>query len=156
MSEGEEMTGKYLVIVSKFTQEISQRLLEGTEKKFKELGIGEERIDIEWVPGCFEIPTVAAKAARSHAYAAIVCLGAVIRGETTHFDYVANYSANGLMLVGIETETPIINGILTTENMEQAIARSGGLKCDKGYECIEAAEIMIEVLKKLNRKGSFA
>ncbi len=150
------MSGKYLIIASEFTKDISDRLIAGALKKFKELKIPIEKVDIEWVPGAFEIPTLAAKAARSKAYSAIICLGAVLRGETTHYDYVAGCSAKGLMLVGIESEMPVINGILTTENHDQALARSGGTKCDKGYECVEAAYKMIDVLKKMNKKGAFA
>lgn len=138
---------KFLIIVARFNDMITRCLLSGAEDTFKESGFGSD-LEIVWVPGCFEIPAVAAKAARSGRYAAIVTLGAVIKGETPHFDFVAGECARGVMNVGLETGVPVIFGVLTTKTVEQALNRSGIKYGNKGRDAALAAMEMTEVMAK--------
>jgi 6,7-dimethyl-8-ribityllumazine synthase len=136
---------KILIIVARFNDMITRCLLTGAEDVFNEAGRSDQ-IETIWVPGCFEIPIVAAKAARSGNYAAIVTLGAVIKGETPHFDFVAGECARGVMDVGLETEVPVIFGVLTTNTVEQALNRSGIKYGNKGRDAALAALEMTKVL----------
>lgn len=140
---------KVLVVVAKFNELITKALLEGAKDQFEEAGFSQSQVDITWVPGTFEIPVLAALGARSGAYQAVVCLGAVIRGETAHFEYVAGTAANGLMQLSIDTGVPIIFGILTTETAEQALARCGIKGGNKGREAASTALSMIKAVKKI-------
>jgi 6,7-dimethyl-8-ribityllumazine synthase len=146
------MNQRYLIIVAEFTRSISDKLLDGAKETFFEAGLEETQVDVLRVPGCFELPVVAMKAARSHAYAAIVCLGCVIRGETTHYDYVAGQAAEGIMRASLETEVPIIFGVVTTENLAQAQARAGGEHGNKGAYAAAAALSMTKTLQELSSK----
>lgn len=146
------MQERYLIVVAEFTRSISDKLLEGAEEAFHTAGLAEDQIDVMRVPGCFELPVVAVKGARTGAYAAVVCLGCVIRGETTHYDYVAGQAAEGIMRASLETEVPIIFGVVTTENLAQAQARSGGEHGNKGTYAAEAAMKMAKTLKDLAKK----
>ena len=119
------MPHRYLIVASRFNDLVSKALLAGAQEAFGESGVASGDVDVLWVPGCFELPTVAARAARGRAYKAVVCLGAVIRGETPHFDYVAGEAARGLMQVGLDTGVPAIFGVLTTDTIEQALSRCG-------------------------------
>jgi len=139
---------KYLIVVAKFNDMITRCLLQGAQDVFAERGL-ETEVEVLWVPGCFELPVVAAKAARSGNYAAIVALGAVIRGETPHFDFVAGEAARGIMDVSIETELPVIFGVLTTNTVEQALNRSGIKYGNKGRDAAAAAIEMVDTLAKL-------
>lgn len=139
---------KYLVIVAKFNDMITKCLLSGAEEVFAEQGIA--NIETVWVPGCFEIPAVAAAAARSGRYAAIVTLGAVIRGETPHFDFVAGETARGVMDVSVETGVPVIFGVLTTNTVEQAMNRSGIKYGNKGRDAASAAIQMVATMARIS------
>lgn len=134
------------IVISRFNEMITHSLLESTIKRLEELGIDEQHIQTIWVPGAFEIPLVAKKMASSRKYDAIICLGAVIRGETPHFDYVAGGAASGITQASLETEVPILFGVLTTNTIDQALAR-----CTKGGDLAEAAIEMIQVLQNLEQ-----
>jgi 6,7-dimethyl-8-ribityllumazine synthase len=138
---------KFLIIVARFNDMITRCLLSGAEDTFKDAGLSSQ-LDVVWVPGCFEIPALAAKAARSGRYSAIVTLGAVIKGETPHFDFVAGECARGVMNVGLETGIPVIFGVLTTNTVEQALNRSGIKYGNKGRDAALAAIEMTDVMAK--------
>jgi 6,7-dimethyl-8-ribityllumazine synthase len=133
-------TGKVFgIIVSRYNNFITQRLLDGAIDGLIRHGVKEEDIDIFWVPGACEIPVAALKAAQSGKYHALICLGAVMRGETPHFDYVSNESAKGIAHVGLSTGIPTIYGVITTETLEQAINRAGAKTGNKGTEAALSA-----------------
>lgn len=133
------MSQRYLIVAAKFNDLITKALVDGAKEAFIESGVAAESVELVWVPGAFEIPTVAAKAARSHAFKGVVCLGAVIRGETPHFDYVAGQAAAGCQQVGVETGVPVIFGILTTDTVEQALQRCGIKSGNNGAAAARAA-----------------
>jgi 6,7-dimethyl-8-ribityllumazine synthase len=143
------MAARYLVIAAKFNDLITRHLLQGAQSAFAEAGVTEKHVDTLWVPGCFELATVASKAAKSKAYAAVVCLGAVIRGETPHFDYVAGEAARGIQQVGVETGVPVIFGVLTTDTAEQALSRCGIKGGNKGADAANAAMAMAKTMGRL-------
>ncbi|MPW26774.1 6,7-dimethyl-8-ribityllumazine synthase [Alkalibaculum sp. M08DMB] len=143
ISEGK----KYGIIVGRFNEFIGGKLLSGAIDGLKRHGAGENEIEIAWVPGAFEIPLAAKKMANTNKYDAIICLGAVIRGSTTHYDLVAGEATKGIAHVSLDTGLPIIFGILTTENIEQAIERAGTKAGNKGYE---AAVTAIEMVNLFN------
>lgn len=143
------MQDKILIIASRFNDMIVSSLVSGAQHTLQTAGYDESSVNTLWVPGAFEIPALAAKAARSGTYSAIICLGAVIRGETPHFDYVAGPCASGLMNVGIETGLPIIFGVLTTDTIEQALNRSGLKYGNKGAEAASTALSMLEAAATL-------
>jgi 6,7-dimethyl-8-ribityllumazine synthase len=147
------MDKKILIIVARFNDMITRSLLAGATDALREAGLKDEQVKTVWVPGSFEVPVVAAKAARSGKYAAVICLGAVIRGETPHFDFVAGQAASGLMSIGLETGIPVIFGILTTDTIEQALARSGIKGGNKGRDSAQAALEMIKVLGNIEGGG---
>jgi 6,7-dimethyl-8-ribityllumazine synthase len=118
--------GRFAVVVARFNEDVTTRLLEGCLKALSDRGVADDRVEVAHVPGSFEIPTVAKLLAESGRFAAVICLGAVIRGETPHFDYVAGECAAGVAAVGRETGVPCIFGVLTTETHAQALARAGG------------------------------
>ncbi len=130
---------KFAVIVSRFNAFITNELLLGAIDGLHRHGINKDDIDIIYVPGAFEIPLIAKKLAKTNKYNAIITLGAVIRGSTTHYDYVCSNVASGIAHVALEYETPIIFGVLTTKNIEQAIERSGTKAGNKGYEAAVSA-----------------
>jgi 6,7-dimethyl-8-ribityllumazine synthase len=140
---------KIHIIVSEFNYPIPDALLEGSLQAFKDLGISNETLVITKVPGAFELPLAAKLAAQLDITDAVICLGAVIRGDTSHYDYVCSETSRGIMQVGLETLKPVIFGLLTTENEEQAHARSLPNKTNKGYECAMAAMKMIEIKETL-------
>ena len=141
---------KYLIVVAKFNDMITKCLLSGAQEVFAEQGIDEKNVEIVWVPGCFEIPVVAAAAARSGAFGAIVALGAVIKGETPHFDFVAGETARGAMDVSVETGVPVIFGVLTTNTVEQALNRSGIKYGNKGRDAASAAIQMVQTMTRFS------
>ena len=141
---------KYLIVVAKFNDMITKCLLSGAEEVFTEQGVDAKSIEIVWVPGCFEIPVVAAAAARSGIYSAIVALGAVIKGETPHFDFVAGETARGAMDVSVETGVPVIFGVLTTNTVEQALNRSGIKYGNKGRDAASAAIQMVQTMARFS------
>ena len=139
---------RYLILASRWNDLVTKALLGGAASTFDELA-PKAKVDTLWVPGSFELPVVAAKAAKAQIYRSIVCLGAVIRGETPHFDLVAGQAAAGLMKVSIDTQTPIIFGVLTTDTVEQALNRCGLKAGNKGTEAASTAIAMTSVLTSL-------
>lgn len=140
---------KYAIIAGRFNEFIGSKLLSGAIDALKRHGVKEEEIEIAWVPGAFEIPLAAKKFALSKKYDAVICLGAVIRGATSHFEYVAGEVAKGIAQASLETGLPIIFGVLTTENLEQAIERAGVKSGNKGFDAaitaIEMANLFDEI-----------
>ena len=140
---------KIAIVVGRFNEIVTQRLLEGTLERLKELQVGPESIDIAWVPGAVELPLIAQQYAKRNQYHAIICLGVVIRGETDHYDYVCQQASSGCQQVALQHNIPVIFGVLTTHNREQALARSGGAHSHKGRDCADAAVDMIKLIQKL-------
>ena len=137
------------IVVARFNEFITSKLLSGALDGLKRHEVSEENIDIAWVPGAFEIPLVASKIAQSGRYDAVICLGAVIRGSTSHYDYVCNEVSKGIAQVSLSTGLPVLFGVLTTENIEQAIERAGTKSGNKGYECACGAIEMVNLLHQL-------
>jgi len=138
------------VVVSRFNVFITQRLLEGALDVLKRHQVAEKDIHVVWVPGAFEIPLVAKKLASSKSFDAVICLGAIIRGATPHFEYVASEASKGVAQVMLETEVPVIFGILTTDTIEQAIERAGTKAGNKGAEAALAAIELANLLRRLS------
>ena len=137
------------IVASRFNEFITSKLLEGALDGLKRHGVKDEDITVAWVPGAFEIPLIAAKMAESKKYDAVICVGAVIRGDTTHYDYVCNEVSKGVAQVGLNTGVPVLFGIITTENIEQAIARAGSKAGNKGYDCALSAIEMVNLLGQM-------
>lgn len=137
------------IVVSRFNETISEQLLKGALDCLRRHGVSDDKLAVAWVPGAFEIPLAARRLARSGAYDSVVCLGAVIRGETAHFDYVAGQASNGIGQISMECEVPVTNGILTTETVQQAVDRAGGKMGNKGAEAALAAIEMANLLAAL-------
>jgi 6,7-dimethyl-8-ribityllumazine synthase len=137
------------IVLARFNAFVAERLLEGALDTLLRHGVRDDDIEVARVPGAFEIPLVAAKMAKSRRYDAVICLGAVIRGATPHFDFVANEAAKGIAQAGMESEIPIIFGVLTTDTIEQAIERAGSKAGNKGSECAAAAIEMVNLLQNL-------
>lgn len=140
---------KFAIVVGRFNEFIGSKLLSGAMDAFKRHGAQEENIDITWVPGAFEIPLVAKKLAKTKKYDGVICLGAVIRGATSHYDYVCNEVSKGIASVSLETEIPVMFGILTTDTIEQAIERAGTKAGNKGYDAAVSAIEMVNLLKQI-------
>jgi len=140
---------KVAIVLSLFNEFIGQKLLEGALKSLKENGVIEKNIDIVKVPGAFEIPLATEKLASLKKYDTILCLGAVIRGETPHFDYVAEAASTGILQVSLKYSMPIAFGVLTTNNIEQAVERAGGKHGNKGYDIAITALEMADLIKKI-------
>jgi 6,7-dimethyl-8-ribityllumazine synthase len=153
--------GRFAIVVSRFNQSVTSRLLDGALKTLTSHGVSDEQIDVAWVPGAFEIPTVAGRLACGGRYVAVICLGAVIRGETTHDQHINRAVSIALAQLGVHTGVPVLFGVLTCNTLEQAIARSGGQPSskgkdrpdsrlgNKGADCAEAALEMVDLLAKL-------
>ncbi len=153
--------GRFAIVVSRFNQSITSRLLDGAIQTLTSHGVAEEAIDVAWVPGAFEIPTVAGKLAGSGRYASVICLGAVIRGETTHDQHINRAVSMALAELGARCGLPVLFGVLTCNTLEQAIARSGGQAAttgkdvsdkrlgNKGVDCAQAALEMVDLIAKL-------
>ncbi len=139
------------IVVSRFNDIISTRLLDGAVDALREHGVGAGNIDVVWVPGAFEIPIAARELAQRGGVDAVVCLGAVIRGETPHFDYVAREAARGIASVHAVTGVPAMFGVLTVNTIEQATDRAGGKHGNKGAEAAVAAVEMVSLLRELRR-----
>ncbi|NBD22635.1 6,7-dimethyl-8-ribityllumazine synthase [Paenibacillus glycinis] len=140
---------KYGVVVGRFNEFISSKLLGGALDAFKRHGAEDNEVDIAWVPGAFEIPLIAQKMAESGKYDAVITLGAVIRGSTPHFDYVCNEAAKGVASVGLKTGVPTVFGVLTVDSIEQAIERAGTKAGNKGWEAAVTAIEMANLTKVL-------
>lgn len=136
------------IIVGRFNEFIGGKLLSGAIDGLVRHGVEENNIEVSWVPGAFEIPLVAKKMAKSQKYDAVICLGAVIRGATPHFDYVSSEVTKGVASVSLETEVPVIFGVLTTDSIEQAIERAGTKAGNKGYDAAVTAIEMANLLKE--------
>ena len=141
---------KFGIVVARFNEFITSKLLSGALDALKRHETPEENISVAWVPGCFEIPLVAKKMASANNFDAIICLGAVIRGATTHYDYVCNEVSKGIAQVGLQSGVPTIFGIVTTENIQQAIERAGTKSGNKGFDAAVSAMEMANLLKNLN------
>jgi 6,7-dimethyl-8-ribityllumazine synthase len=137
------------IVVSRFNEEVTRRLLEGAVQRLKELNFSDEHITVVWVPGAVEIPLTAQCLARANNIEAIICLGAVIRGETSHYDYVCEQVSQGCQRVALENDIPVIFGVLTTEDEEQALDRAGGKHGHKGRDAVDAALEMVSVLRQI-------
>lgn len=140
---------KFCIIIARFNEFIGSKLLSGAIDELRRHGISESDIDVVWVPGAFEIPIVAKKCAKSGKYSAIITLGAVIKGSTSHYDYVCAEVSKGVASVGLETEIPVIFGVLTTDNIEQAIERAGTKAGNKGSDAAKSAIEMANLLKQI-------
>lgn len=140
---------RFGIIVARFNEFIGSRLLSGALDSLKRHGAEERNITVVWVPGAFEIPLIAKKMAKSKNYDAIICLGAVIKGSTGHYDYVCAEVSKGIASVGLAEETPIIFGVLTTDTIEQAIERAGTKAGNKGYEAAVSAIEMTSLIEQL-------
>ena len=137
------------IIASRFNEIIVNKLLGGAVDGLVRHGVEEDNITAAWVPGAFEIPIAESRMARSGKYDAVICVGAVIRGDTTHYDYVCNEVAKGVAQVGLSTGVPVLFGVLTTENIEQAIARAGSKAGNKGYDCALSAIEMVNLMGQM-------
>ena len=140
---------RFGIVVGRFNEFISSKLLGGALDALKRHDALEQNIDVAWSPGSFEIPLIAKKMAKSGNYDALICLGAVIRGATPHFDYVSNEVAKGIAQVSLEAQLPISFGVLTTDNIEQAIERAGTKSGNKGFDAAMAAIEMANLLKQM-------
>ena len=137
------------IIASRFNEFIVSKLLSGAVDGLVRHGVEEENITAAWVPGAYEIPAVAQKMAASGKYDAVICVGTLIRGATSHYDYVCNEVSKGIAQVGLQTGVPVLFGILTTENIEQAIERAGTKAGNKGYDCALSAIEMVNLMESL-------
>ena len=140
---------KIAIVAGRFNEIITNKLLGGAIDAFKRHGGDENNIDLAWVPGSFEIPLVAKKMAESKKYDAVICLGAVIRGATGHFEMVANETTKGIAAASLQTGVPVIFGVLTTDNIEQAVERAGSKAGNKGFEAVTTAIEMINLMKQI-------
>lgn len=139
----------FAIVVSRFNEFISTRLLDGAMDALKRHDADMDKVDVAWVPGCFEIPLVASRLAESGRYDAIICLGAVIRGSTPHFEYVAAEVSKGIARVNLERGVPTAFGIITADNIEQAVERAGAKQGNKGWQAALSAVEMANLMKKL-------
>jgi 6,7-dimethyl-8-ribityllumazine synthase len=140
---------RFAIVISRFNSFISDRLLSGALDALDRHGASPEDISVVWVPGSFEIPPVARKLAMSKKYDAVICLGALLRGETPHFDYLSSTVTKELGSIGMESNLPVINGVLTCNTMEQAVDRAGLKTGNKGFDASVAAIEMVELMKQL-------
>ena len=137
------------IVAARFNEFIVSKLVGGAKDACIRHGVEEDNMDLAWVPGAFEIPLVAKKMAKSGKYDAVICLGAVIKGSTSHYDYVSAEVSKGIASVSLETEVPVIFGVLTTDNIEQAIERAGTKAGNKGYDAACTAIEMVNLLKEV-------
>ena len=139
------------IVAARFNEFIVSKLVSGARDGLVRHGVEDDDISLAWVPGAFEIPVIAEKMAESEKYDAIICLGAVIRGATSHYDYVCNEVSKGVAQVSLNSEIPVLFGIVTTENIEQAIERAGTKAGNKGYDCAVSAIEMINLIKEIEK-----
>ncbi|MGN0135048.1 MAG: 6,7-dimethyl-8-ribityllumazine synthase [Anaerotignum sp.] len=140
---------KFGIVAARFNEFIVSKLIGGAEDALLRHGANGDDITLAWVPGAFEIPTAAKQMAQSGKYDAVICLGAVIRGATSHYDYVCNEVSKGIAQVSLETGVPVMFGVVTTENIEQAVERAGTKAGNKGYDAAVSAIEMVDLIKKL-------
>jgi 6,7-dimethyl-8-ribityllumazine synthase len=149
-----ELTAKgrrFAIVVSRFNELIGRKLLEGALDCLNRHEAAENAVDVIWVPGAFEIPLAAKKAAETGMYNGVICLGAVIRGETPHFDFVAAETAKGIALAGMQTGVPVIFGVITTDTVEQAVIRAGTTAGNRGFDAAMAAIEMSNLMGKIGK-----
>jgi len=139
------------IVVARFNEFITSKLLSGALDGLKRHDVSEDNIDVAWVPGAFEIPLIASKMAKSGKYDAVICLGAVIRGSTSHYDYVCNEVSKGIAQTALASGVPVMFGVLTTENIEQAIERAGTKAGNKGFDCAEGAIEMVNLIHMIEK-----
>lgn len=139
------------IVAARFNEFITSKLLGGAIDGLKRHDVDEESIDVAWVPGAFEIPLIAQSMAKSGNYDAIICLGAVIRGATSHYDYVCAEVSKGIAQVSLQTGVPVMFGVLTTDNIEQAIERAGSKAGNKGFDCATGAIEMINLIREIEK-----
>ena len=137
------------IVAARFNEFITSKLLSGAMDGLIRHDVQEEDIHVAWVPGAFEIPLIASKMAGSGKYDAVICLGAVIRGSTSHYDYVCSEVSKGIAAVGLDSGIPVLFGVLTTENIEQAIERAGTKAGNKGYDCALSAIEMVNLIREI-------
>ena len=137
------------IVCARFNEFITSKLLGGAMDALVRHGVADSDVDVAWVPGAFEIPLTAQKMAQSGKYDAVICVGAVIRGDTSHYDLVCSEAAKGIAQVGLASGVPVLFGVITTENIEQAIARAGSKAGNKGYDCALSAIEMVNLMKQL-------
>jgi len=135
------------IVAARFNEIITSKLLSGALDGLKRHEVADENIDIAWVPGAFEIPLIASKMAKSKKYDAVICLGAVIRGSTSHYDYVCNEVSKGIAQISLAHDIPVLFGVLTTENIEQAIERAGTKAGNKGFDSAVSAIEMVNLMR---------
>ncbi len=140
---------RFCIVIARFNEFIGSKLLTGAIDELKRHGVKDENIDVIWVPGAFEIPLTAKKAAKTKKYNAIITLGAVIKGSTSHYDYVCAEVSKGVAAVGLESEIPVIFGVLTCDNLEQAIERAGTKAGNKGADAAKSAIEMSNLISKI-------
>lgn len=138
------------IVCARFNEFITSKLLSGAMDALKRHEVSDEDIFVAWVPGAFEIPLIASKMAKSGKYDAIICLGAVIRGNTSHYDYVCSEVSKGIASVSLASDIPVMFGVLTTENIEQAIERAGTKAGNKGYDCAMGAIEMVNLIREID------
>ncbi|MCI9348228.1 MAG: 6,7-dimethyl-8-ribityllumazine synthase [Oscillibacter sp.] len=141
---------KVAIVAARFNEFITSKLVSGAMDGLLRHDVAEEDVSLAWVPGAFEIPVIASRLAKSGKYDAVICLGAVIRGSTSHYDYVCSEVSKGIASVSLETGVPVMFGILTTENIEQAIERAGTKAGNKGYDCALGAIEMVNLLREID------
>lgn len=139
------------MVAARFNEFIVSKLVSGAEDALVRHGVDSDSITLAWVPGAYEIPVIAKKMAESGRYDAIICLGAVIKGSTSHYDLVCNEVSKGIAAVSLETGVPVLFGVITTDNIEQAIERAGTKAGNKGFECAEGAIEMVNLSRELEK-----
>jgi 6,7-dimethyl-8-ribityllumazine synthase len=139
------------VVAARFNGDVTKLLLEGALDELADRGVESDAVQVAWVPGAFEIPLAAKQLAESGELDAVICVGAVIRGDTPHFDYVAGECAAGISRVGLDTGIPVAFGVVTTDDLDQALARAGGAEGNKGAEAAATAVEMVDLLRKLGK-----
>ncbi len=143
------------IVVSRFNSFVTEKLLAGALDALQRHGVNLDTVDVFWIPGAFEIPGIAKRLAKSGRYDAVLCIGAVIRGQTPHFDYVAGESAKGIAHAAMDTSTPVIYGVITTDTIEQALERAGIKAGNKGFEAAVAGIEMANLYKQMSESGGF-
>jgi len=141
--------GRFALVAARFNQFVVEHLVAGAQDGLKRHGVGDDAVDLVWVPGSYEIPLVAQRLAASRKYAAVICLGAIIRGDTDHYEHVASGAAKGVAQAALATGVPVIFGILTCDTLEQAINRAGAKAGNKGFEAALTAIEMVNLLRQL-------
>ncbi|NEG54219.1 6,7-dimethyl-8-ribityllumazine synthase [Bifidobacterium platyrrhinorum] len=138
------------IVAARFNEFITSKLLSGAQDGLRRHGVADEDVDVAWVPGSFEIPIAAKRMVSTGRYDAVICLGAIIRGSTSHYDLVCNETAKGIAQVSLNSDVPVLFGVITTENIEQAIERAGTKAGNKGFDCALGAIEMVNVLRAIS------